>query len=281
MLTTEEKRRQKFSQESLNRIKNDQLLDTGLLSRSQSSAAYKRLQESHEDRVALFNQIKSLDGTTQMSTKAHGLRKLREIIISVFDSKKENPVFIEFVFKVYTLTYEVYMEQRDFDKIGGIVLEMLMRYLPDQCVQNGFADLYVVYLSHWENNIAKAYDVIRTIRSGLTSREPLLQLCSLFYGETGAPRYWFQILQEQFNENSNQWIIPFLKKSGVIDKMQKRTLMICAKSYNQLSMPAFQEMCLQKVTIVPGLEKFIEETFELETLSDKTQVIYFKRRKVK
>lgn len=271
-----ERRKQKFSQESINKIRENHLRDSALLSRSDNNSALEKLLSDQSERNKLLNEIKETDSK---NLKEHGLRKLREIIVSKFEEYKDNSEFNKFVKETYRLSYDLFLKEGRFNQIGGIIFTFLTDKLPETAYELGFLQLYIIYLSHHERDSLKAIHVLQIHKNIFTKEEfhHLLQMCIIFCHEIQPPNKWFQLL-EHYKGNKIIW--EFLYKTKIISQVQQRCLDICQKSYNQLSLMVFKEMWLQNIPLETEIENSARNSFLFETLSNGSEMIYFKKRPV-
>lgn len=275
-LTAMERRKQKFSQESINRIKGNYLLDATLLSRSHQDSNLNILLTDQTEREVFLAQIKE---TNSLDLKEHGLRKLREIIVSIFESHKDDHKFTQLIKECYQLSYNLFLNQKKFNQIGGIVLSFLVENMSDLAKDLGFLQLYILYLSHWENDILKSIDTLQRYRDLVPNEEYncLMQLCLTFCQGTNPPNEWFQLLNYYKN---NKLIMEFFTKTSIISQMQNNCLAMCQKSYNQLSSEVFNDLWLNNIPLESELEQTARNSFAFETLSNGSEMMYFKKKPV-
>lgn len=271
-----ENRTKKFSQESIHRIKGNHLLDTSLLSRSQVNSGLNGLIADQREREKLFYDIVHTDN---IEVKEHGLRKLREIIISVFESQKNDSAFIDLVKSCYQLTYEIFLEEQKYIQIGGIVFPFLINNMPELAYTMGFVELYILYLSHWELNLFKSIDILKQCKTLLSKQEYqyLLRMVLIFSQDIEPPNMWFQLLKFY---NSNKLIMDFLNKTQIVQKIQFRCLDMCQRSYSQLSFDVFKQIWLQNVPLDATVETEARKRYLFEKLSNGSEMIYFKKKPV-
>ena len=108
-----ERRKAKFSEESRHRILNDPLKDRSLLSRSDRTSepdTLTSLRNNHRSRQELLARIKLRCGKDSKDELiGHGLRKLREVLVSIFESEKHDRIFLSFAREVHELSIEYYL----------------------------------------------------------------------------------------------------------------------------------------------------------------------------
>lgn len=269
-----ENRIKKFSPASIDRIKGNHLLDISLLSRSQLDSNLNGLILNQKEREKLFYDIIHTD---DIEVKEHGLRKLREIIISVFESQKNDSAFINLIKSCYQLTYEIFLEKQKYVQIGGIVFPFLINNIPEIAYTMGFMELYIIYLSHWELNLPKSIDVLEQCKMFLSKPEyqNLLRMVLIFCQEIEPPSTWLQLLKFY---KSSKLIMDFLNETKTIQKVQFKCLDMCQKSYNQLSFDVFKQLWIQNISLDPAVEEAARKRFLFEKVSSGVEMIYFKKR---
>lgn len=273
-LTAMERRKQKFSQDSINKIKGNYLLDASLLSRSQRDSNLNILLTDQTEREKFLTQIKETDS---LNLREHGLRKLREIIVSIFESHKNDLKFIQLVKESYQLSYNLFLNQKKFNQIGGIVLSFLVENISDLANDMGFLQLYILYLSHWEHDILKSIDTLQRYKHLISNNEYkcLIQLCLTFCEGTNPPNEWFQLINYY---KDNKLIMEFFTKTDIILQVQKKCLTMCQKSYNQLSSEVFNDLWLSNTPLESEVEQTARTSFLFETLANGSEMIYFKKK---
>ena len=269
-----EKRIQKFSQASIDKIKGNHLKDVSLLSRSGRNSNLNGLLSNQQEREKL---LQSIVHANNIEVKEHGLRKLREIIISVFKSQKNDPSFINLIKYCYQLTYDLFLEEKKYNQIGGIVFPFLIDNVPELAYTMGFVELYIIYLSHWEMNVLKSIDILKQYKMVLSKQEyqHLLRMALIFCQEVEPPNVWFQLLNFY---KGNKLILDFLNETKIVQKVQFKCLTICQKSYNQLSFDVFQQLWIQNMPLDIAVERKARESFLFEKLSNGSEIIHFKKR---
>ncbi|CAL9728890.1 hypothetical protein MOUN0_F01046 [Monosporozyma unispora] len=275
-LTAMERRKQKFSQDSINKIKGNYLLDATLLSRSQGDSNLGSLMTNQTEREKFLTQIKETDST---NLKEHGLRKLREIVVSIFNSQRNDSRFIQLMKECYQLSYALFLDQKKFNQIGGVVLPFLVENLPKLATEMGYLQLYILYLSHWKKDILKSIDCLLKYKSLILSEEftCLMQLSLTFCERTNPPSEWLKLLAFY---KDNKDIMNFFSKTNIILQVQNNCLTMCQKSYNQLSLIVFKELWLQNIPLESEVEEKARGSYLFETLSNGSEMIYFKKKPV-
>ncbi|KAG0657482.1 hypothetical protein C6P44_004643 [Monosporozyma unispora] len=271
-----ERRKQKFSQDSINKIKGNYLLDATLLSRSQGDSNLGSLMTNQTEREKFLTQIKETDST---NLKEHGLRKLREIVVSIFNSQRNDSRFIQLMKECYQLSYALFLDQKKFNQIGGVVLPFLVENLPKLATEMGYLQLYILYLSHWKKDILKSIDCLLKYKSLILSEEftCLMQLSLTFCERTNPPSEWLKLLAFY---KDNKDIMNFFSKTNIILQVQNNCLTMCQKSYNQLSLIVFKELWLQNIPLESEVEEKARGSYLFETLSNGSEMIYFKKKPV-
>lgn len=230
------RRLQKFSSTARDRIINDPLTDRALLSRSASSNL-DGLLNSQRLREQLLQQLKAkrLEATKDDAQIEHGLRKLREVIVSVSEQHKSDSQFIKFSLDVYKMSYDFYLSKREYQKLGNLVLAFMATKLPSELTAD-YRVVYVLHLSHIENNMGKCIKMIE-LEYGRHGRiddmlRKLLRLSLIYTNHTECPSEWFKLLAS-FPVGSP--VYEFLRPSPAYAGMLKRCLVMVGKCYNQIS----------------------------------------------
>lgn len=265
-----DRRKQKFSKESTEKIRNNFLLDVSLLSRQQNAKDFTKLLNLQSERDKLLFQIQDCSNDELIE---HGLRKLREVVVAIWDSNKDDPIFIHFVQNVYVESYNFFLRVNKINMIGNIVLEFLVKNLPQFAKERGFLTIYILYVSHVEMDINKSILVMLNFDFW---EENLINLATFYCIRKTKPDKWFQILTE--NYINDQLVIEFLEVTGKITELQERCLTVCSKSYNQLSLNAFNQIWLHNYPLNSIIETKIIKSFSLQTTTDDVKVIHFKQR---
>lgn len=278
MSTPMERRKLKFSSAKRDEIQNNLLKDVALLSRSQgTNAQLESLRTDHKKREQLLSQIKN---ETNDSNIEHGLRKLREIIVSILPDSHNDKRFLSFAEDVYIMSYEFFLKRKEWGKLGGIVLEFIKDNLHNVYYNKGFLQVYVLYLSHIENNLSKSMEELLRIDSNeLTDeRRYILDLSVIYCQKTQSPRKWFRILQESQLQKRHPRAYQLIVDSGKVNEMQERSYEIARVSYNQLGMETFEQQWLLQTPMNTHLRKEIASTFVIRENKDRTSTIMFKQR---
>ncbi|SMN22511.1 similar to Kazachstania africana KAFR_0F03500 hypothetical protein [Maudiozyma saulgeensis] len=274
-----ERRKLKFSNTKRDEIRDDLLKDVALLSRSQGpNQQLESLKTDATKREQLLNQIKV---ETNDSNIEHGLRKLREIIVSMI-CDDNNDQWIPFAENVYIMSFEFFLRRKEWGKIGGIVLEFIKDNLHDLFYERGFLEVYILYLSHLEHNLTKSIDMIsqgKNVRVNETNNY-LLRLSTIYCEETAPPTIWFRILQESQLKEKYPQAYQLLEQSGKVTEMQGRCFNIVKMSYNQISWQYLEEDWLLGIPMNETLRSTIENTYLINKNSNGSRTIMLKKRKV-
>ncbi|KAG0656490.1 hypothetical protein C6P45_002660 [Maudiozyma exigua] len=278
MSTPMERRKLKFSTAKRDEIQNNLLKDAALLSRSQgTNTQLESLKTDHKKREQLLRQIKN---ETNDSNIEHGLRKLREIIVSIIPGSRNDKRFLSFAEDVYIMSYEFFFKRKEWGKLGGIVLEFFKDNLLDAYYNKGFLQVYVLYLSHIENNLTKSMEELLRINSNelIDENRYILDLSVIYCRKTQSPRNWFRILQESQLQKRYGRAYQLIVDSGKVNEMQERSYKIASVSYNQLGMETFEQQWLLQIPMSTHLRKGIASTFVIRENKDGTSTIMFKQR---
>lgn len=259
-----EQRKLKFSRSSAKRILDDPLKDESLISRG-SSSNLLNLQRDQSAREQLLSRIKKLqDG----HTFEHGLRKLREVTLSVFDENKQDPNFIALVHQVYQLSYEYFFKKQDFAKLGNLVFNPMFHNFPENSF---FQQLYALYASHVESDLSKCISILTyDTPSHIPAQErQLIRLSSIYLANLESPSQWFYILS-RLPKNQLQ----FLTSIPAFKHMKDRCFQYLKICYNQISL----DYSLRSWFYGMIEESDIPNDWPLETIRG-TQTLVFKGRR--
>ena len=270
-----EKRRQKFSSTRRDEIQNDLLGDVSLLSRSDGNN--KQLEALKTDKERQIQLLEHIRKETDDSRIEHGLRKLREIIVSTFN-QQDDPSFTEFVEQVYELSFDFFLRRKEWVKLGGIVLEFMQEHLPDLFIQKGYLETYIVYLSHIEHNLPKAITITLQY-SDIPILQDLIYMASIYNCNCAPPTQWFHTMRRCELQKGHTHAYDLLFLSGTITEMQDRCFNIVCKAYNQLSWEFFEEYWLTSFPMAQTLKDRIENTYTVQLNSNGTRTIMLKKRK--
>lgn len=220
-----EKRRLKFSQEARDAILQDPLRDVSLLSRC-NAAGVQELQSSQLARESLLEQLRSQENLELLE---HGLRKLREVIVSVFDEQESNRNFLELVHETYEMSYNLFMRQGQFYKLGVIVLSFMATKFP----QSLYRQLYALHASHVANDLNKCINILVGNPPSYIlpeSQRRLILLSSIYVERVDSPARWFEILVSLPARQRE-----LLTAAPAFCTMQERCFQYVQKCYNQIS----------------------------------------------
>lgn len=268
------KRQQKFSETARTKIINDPLRDTALLSRSASSNV-KKLLATQQAREEFLKQLQ-LEASQKPDNQAvleHSLRKLREVIVSVYDENESDPKFLDFVTDVYKMSYNLYLSKREFSTLGGIVLNFMASKLPQ--LSEDYTTLYIIYLSHVEHNMDKCLSLImKGILGGSVDSlsHKLVRLSLIYENHTTCPSEWFQILK---TFPSDSLLHKFLKASPAYLEMKQRCFQMVEKCYNQIPLDFLLNGWFHGFVLVSEISK----NYQITTNSHGTQIIAFAKGK--
>lgn len=276
-----ERRRKKFS--SGNRGGLNPREDIGLLSRSSgaSSASLEALQGSQIQRVQFLRQLKQENDPELLG---YGLRRLREIIVSVFHTNRHNTDFISFLGEVYSLSYQVFLSQAEYVKCGNIVLSFLVEHVPQWAARHGYLAAYIIYLSHFERDLSKAISEYYRYKYIVTSTKDylandLVKLSVLYNEQSGLPKEWFQIVNSEKFTSRYPLAYDLLRSSGKICEVQLRCISTCTISYNQIPLEFLETGYLCGYPLEDEVLKEIHAKYSVEKRGEGREIIMFRRRK--
>ncbi|QLQ79818.1 hypothetical protein HG537_0C04670 [Torulaspora globosa] len=234
--STRLRRLQKFSIEARDRIINDPLNDRALLSRS-SSSSLDYLRSSVKAREELLEHIKAIwtqDNRTKDNQVEHGLRKLREVIISIFEQHNQDQEFILFTFDVYRLSYEYYHVKKEHHKLSNLVLASMVTNIPRNLVAE-YAETYAICISHIERDTGKCLEFVNKWHSyGKLddSYKRYVRMSMILNNRTESPEKWFELLKET---PSSLLAYKLLRSTSAFIEMRDRCFTTVSRCYNQIS----------------------------------------------
>ncbi|CDF87550.1 BN860_08966g1_1 [Zygosaccharomyces bailii CLIB 213] len=259
-----EKRRLRFSQEARDAILRDPLRDGSLLSRSSTSSA-RELQTSQQAREQLLLLLQSQKDRVLLE---HGLRKLREIIVSVFQECKDDTNFLKLVHKTYNMSYDFFLEDRQFHKLGAVVLNFMATNFP--C--SPYRELYALHCSHVGSNLNECIKVLMGDPPSYKLDElhrQLILLSSIYVANMDSPSRWFQILMT-LPTHLRKYLIAIPAYSH----MRTRCLQHVRKCYNQISIDFLLKYWFHGMAI----KSDIQHEWQAE-VNCTSQMIVFRRRR--
>lgn len=263
-----QRRLKKFSAAARDRIISDPVNDRALLSRS-SSGSVDALLNSSKARTQLLLHLKQ--GAVDDSQLEHGLRKLREVIVSLYELNKEDSVFLQQTKDVYKMSYDYYFARRDYGKLGNLVLKFMYTKL-SSTASTEYADLYLLHVSHIERDLGKSLLLMKRRKSIDKQTSKLLRLSLIFNCQTESPSEWFKLLAE-ISENS--LLYQFLRHSQAYKEIERRCFETIRKSYNQLSV----DFLLQHWFHSSLSHSELLKQYPITTSPSGHQIIQFKRPK--
>ncbi|CCD24680.1 uncharacterized protein NDAI_0D03660 [Naumovozyma dairenensis CBS 421] len=285
-ITDEERqrrRREKFSNATTLKIKNDLLKDTSLLSRTttDSNSNINSLINDPMTRLNYLDQLEGLsnshNGTDTTISLEHGLRKLREVIIKIYYENYKDGNFVTFVKKVYFLSYKYFISSCKINELGGTILSFLYEHRYELDVPKEYIDVYHFYTSHFQKNLGKfMQEIAFNPNSSLVGNDRIIMRMALTYVKySSCPSFWFQSL-ESYSEDS--LVYEFLTTSGIKKNMQIRCIDLASKCYNQLSLDFFKERWLGNTVLDPVGLRQLNDIYLLETRNNGHQTIIFRKK---
>ncbi|AET37658.1 uncharacterized protein Ecym_1431 [Eremothecium cymbalariae DBVPG len=225
----------KFSTASRDAILNDPLADRGLLSRmTKSNEMIERLQRDNFARETLFNDILQLyNSDPDAELISHGLRKLREIIISTFDKTKNDDASYRLAWRVYKLSVEYYTTNKQWQKAISCLEFITDNFPADTFPETAeYTACILVYKSYIENDSPTALNLLTT---HLYDNEKLFSVCLrlvvIWATQCDPPNNWYKLLQDV---DETPILKTFLTRLPILKLHQTETLKLISKSYHQL-----------------------------------------------
>lgn len=230
------RRLQKFSNDARERIINDPLNDRALLSRS-SSSSLDDLRSSSKARRELLEQLKAIwaqNSRARDDQVEHGLRKLREVIISIYGQHSQEEEFVLFTLDVYKLSYEYYDVKKEHHKLGNLVLAFIVNNIPKQLAAE-YAEAYAVYISHFERDTGNCLRFVNKWHSEGKldgSYRRLIRMSMILNHGAESAGKWFELLGEI---PSSSLAYKLLRSSSAFPEMRDRCFATVSRCYNQIS----------------------------------------------
>ncbi|EDO17128.1 hypothetical protein Kpol_1025p49 [Vanderwaltozyma polyspora DSM 70294] len=278
-----EKRRLKFSKEASELILNDDLRDVALLSRSSkgnNNTSLQRLKTDQEARWQLWRELEVLAiNNDNKSTLEHGLRKLREIIISIYDEFKQDEDFMNFTEKIYIKSYNLFLFSKEFGKLGGIVLNFMMTTNFMTHSSNGlqYKMISVCHASHVDKNLDKsikmAFQMMKQEPAFEKQLRNIIRLSLIYLESTESPNIWFEILSDF--KVTFPLIYQFLIETLSFKEIQTRTLQEVSKCYNQIPLQFLMSHWFHNLIS----QELIAENYKMEPSPSGIVTVFFKKRK--
>lgn len=273
---TLKRRREKFSKESLRAVKDDPLKDVSLLSRGNTQADEQL--NTMEKREAFILRLSKLDDDKE--SLEHGLRKIREVLVSCFDSESHNARFIFLCEQVYQMTYDLLLAQQKIDKLALTVLEFIVSNQNSfhEEFQISFWYIYILYfglsVQDLEKCLAVAVELRRTnYKYDSQTLDSILDLALVYNLENDSPAQWFSTLSHIKSDK----LLKFIDATGALNDMHMRCLKLVTRCYNQISMEFLQNYWFCSASLPIAVRNIVSRDY-LVTENEGHQVIHFKRR---
>ena len=267
------KRKERFSKFGKEAIINDPLRDVALLSRSGESNTIIDLKINHDKRSEMVSMLKLLFyDEKQLTTVEHGLRKLREVFMSIRqDHTDEDESFWKQASEVYKLSYDFLLRHGQYNKLGGLVLNAIHEWFPLQ-YRKPYAKIYALYLSHIEKDVPKCVDFLQYSSVSQSESLDIINMANIYVLKSESPRIWFHYCKNLKDDEFN-----FLEISSVMQVMINRTENLLQLCYNQLSVKVAQQLWFGD-HFTSNLETRIKDKYDMRAGTD---IILFKKRQIK
>ncbi|SCU92711.1 LAME_0F01156g1_1 [Lachancea meyersii CBS 8951] len=274
-----EKRRFKFSEHARQQILNHQLHDQFLLSRSGAiNKNLHLLQNDQAARMRLWTEIEaqeSLDGNSPLIE--HGLRKLREIIITVDSESYCDVEFRTLAARVCEKTVQFYSRRGEHHKSYPFLkfyVHNLLIYDASEALSQELAICCALYISHYAHDISLCLSLLRSQMSDFTLHE-LCKTLSLVYCIKNEPScVWFRAMTQI---PASSLVRQFLETLPAFEEMKQRTIQMVSSSYNQISISFLSAYWFSGLWA--DLEPQISQKWSIETLKTGTRVVKFKSKR--
>ncbi|CCE65302.1 hypothetical protein TPHA_0K01690 [Tetrapisispora phaffii CBS 4417] len=281
------RRREKFSKGARDRILNDSLNDTALLSRSSQNgtAGITALQRDQSKRVQFFKSLKDeydQDAINDPKGFELKLRKLREIIVSVYDENRRDSQFLQLAEDAYILSYKFMVEHHNNSASLVSILEFMINN--NLKCSKKFLPTYIIYITHSLKNLETALQLNYKYYYETDSLlyYTLLRSSLIYVQSTESPSEWFKILADikiaivGADELSQENILfQYLINSEHMEVMKLKTLSHLSKCFNQLPLAyAVDQLFCNFI----DKSYLIRKGYKVDTTKSGTVMIIFKDR---
>ncbi|CDO94664.1 unnamed protein product [Kluyveromyces dobzhanskii CBS 2104] len=270
-----ERRRSKFSEQRRQELLNDPLKDKSLLSRSTAgneTMIMTKLKKDQTARDQFFCQIQDLARTKDADDELleHGLRKLREIIVSVYDDQKHDLRFIYSIKDVYSFSIEFYLQKSpvNWTKLASI-LEAMVQRVSTSADCKVYASALTLYEAIETQQHSRALQKIRENPGHYwdpASCRMLIESCA-----TSNYHQWFCTLSSIPNDSI---LFKLTTSLPYHDDAVNDMLLTISRAYNQLSMAYLTEFWFHSVPIA-NLKSSISSRWTISQTNDDV-IIKFK-----
>ncbi|SCU87584.1 LAMI_0D06656g1_1 [Lachancea mirantina] len=214
------------------------LADIVLLSRSGvPTGALARLQESPQARTALFELIAAANHQIPESeTIGHGLRLLREVLVSVYarDGNRSNSHFITFCIDVFLLSLKYHISNKQPTRVAPILIFVATHQelaTDPRCVE--ILACYVLYISHMDNDVAKSVEICIQFLHDSKLKDTCLRLSLIYCARTEPLANWFEIVAAT---PESSLLRQFIEALPAFEHVKSKYLAELSRCYNQISL---------------------------------------------
>lgn len=271
-----QKRRLKFSKTAKQHILEDALDDKSLLSRSDTvNDSIKRLQRDQEARKRLLLEIETIEQTEPDSDRVeHGLRKLREVIVSVSQKNCMDSDFVELAGRVCEKTTRFYCRRKEVNKCYPSLHFYSKHLLPQ--VRGGLpseiASCCALYVSHVDQDLLTCLRQLNTYKLDAHHQEVCLTLSLAYCIQDQPASNWFRAVSQLRNSSL---LREFVLALPAFHQVRTRALQTISKSYNQLSLSFIDQYWYHG--LYQNLESDIADRWMIETTNEDIKIVKFKK----
>lgn len=272
-------RKEKFSSKARAAILNDPLKDRALLSRmSGNHEGIQELQQNEDSREEFWKTIMlKYEQDPGSDLISHGLRKIREVIVSIFQSHLSDERFLNFTLEVSTTSLDYYLDKGDISNIF-ICLEFALYTLRPVMEYkhhlDEFSACYALYVSHVDNNIEKSLRLSTEYLKDTEYYQTCNNLSMIYCTRCYPPSKWFKIVSELLH---GSLLRRFIMALPSFELMKENTLALVGKCYNQIPLIFLENGWF--AGMFNNIEDTVSRRWDIETKPSGNRVVIFKKRK--
>lgn len=271
------KRKEKFSDEVRSRILNDPLNDGALLSRLEGIHGNIRvLQTDQEARIRFFKRILDIRKLDPESDQiAYGLRKLREIIISVYNLNKNDSSFVAFILKVFDVSVKYHVDRNEISKtlpsLQFVIETPELREFGSRYEE--LVGCYILYTSHIDLNVEKSIQLSSKLLVNSSYRNTCKRLALIYCCRSEPFSFWFSTVA-QLSDSS--LMKTFLIALPAFEYIKEQTIVTISKCYNQLGLTFMEVGWFHNM--FQNLEETVAKRWVVEQTIRSGKIVKFKQR---
>ncbi|AAS53858.2 AFR487Cp [Eremothecium gossypii ATCC 10895] len=262
------RRRAKFSDAARTAILGDVLADRGLLSRAGSAtAALDALRTDAGARARLLDEVRALhsqDPTAELV--GHGLRKLREVLVSVRASAGDARAR-ELAQETFELSVQYYVDTENWPYAASCLEYLAGAAAGDRAAQH--VSCLALYRALMDRDPAAALDLIR---AHCAARPHLFAACIDAIALSGQPVLWYAAAARLPAP-----VRAFVLRLPAAQRLQEDALLVLGRAYNQLPLEFVERACFCELGC--RLQEELARRWAIATGPAGQKTVYFKRRR--